>query len=67
MISFLYLIGAVILILAWITMIGIIIMPIYIFSKWMAVSLYKRYQSRKSTVPQPNYLTLPDRRVRYLP
>jgi len=42
-------------------------MPIYIFSKWMVVSLYKRYQSRKSTVPQPNYLTLPDGRVRYLP
>ena len=67
MISFLYLIGSVILILAWITMIGIIIMPIYIFSKWIAVSLYKRYQSRKSTVPQPHYFTLPDGRVRYLP
>ena len=66
MISFLYLIGSVILILAWITMIGII-MPIYMFSKWIAVSLYKRYQSRKSTVPQPHYFTLPDVRVRYLP
>lgn len=66
MISFLYLIGSVILILAWITMIGII-MPIYMFSKWIAVSLYKRYQSRKSTVPQPHYFTLPDGRVRYLP
>lgn len=67
MISFLYLIGAVILILAWITMIGIIIMPIYMFSKWMTVSLYKCYQSRKSTVPQPHCFTLPDGRVRYLP
>jgi len=42
-------------------------MPIYIFSKWMVVSLYKRYQSRKSAVPQPHYFTLPDGRVRYLP
>ena len=67
MISFLYLIGAVILIIAWITMIGIIIMPIYMFSKWMVDSLYKRYQSRKSTVPQPHCFTLPDGRVRYLP
>ena len=66
MISFLYLIGSVILILAWITMIGII-MPIYIFSKWMVVSLYKRDQSRKSAVPQPHYFPLPDGRVRYLP
>ena len=35
MISFLYLIGSVILILAWITMIGIIIMPIYMFSNFV--------------------------------
>ena len=40
---------------------------IYMFSKWMVVSLYKRYQLRKYAVPQPHYFTLPDGRVRYLP
>ena len=67
MAAFLYVIWALIVIAAYMMAFIIVLIPIYMFLKWIFVSLCKRYQARKSAALQPHYFTLPDGRIRHLP